>query len=411
MQATPAPLVDPRDRPAFLALFAVFMVFGTSMTIIGAALPKILAEFNWSYLVAGTVLAANAISYFSFTFIGGYLISVWGPKRTLVLGLVTAAAGLLFFAATPDPLVNILLGALMGVGQGFVEIAVNWSTLRLDRAQSGRPMNLMHGAFAVGAILGPLALGGVLQAGLDWISVYRGMAAIFAGLALVVLFVALPVEGAAGVTAAGATATEKPHRLGRQPAYWLSFLALFFYVGVELGVSNWVAQYFVAVFAYPVTASALLVSLFWAGLLAGRFGVPLFFPKARQDVTLVWFSALATLSIAGLSLLGFLPVTGMTHVAGLALVFLSGLGCSVFYPAVITLLGLCFPQAQSRAIGFAATGGGVGAFLFPFLMSALAQGWGIRAGFATYAGFGVAMTLTAAGLAVSARRLVARPTP
>ena len=428
MKAITAPLVDPRDRPAFLALFAVFMVFGTSMTIIGAALPRILADFNWSYLVAGTVLAANAIAYFSFTFIGGYLISAWGPKRTLVLGLATAATGLLFFAATPDPLVNILLGALIGVGQGFVEIAVNWSTLRLDRAHSGRPMNLMHGAFAVGAILGPLALGGVLQAGLDWISVYRGMAAIFAGLAMVVLFVALPVVTAPGTNAArtnaagtnapgtnapgtnvGTTPTEPPHRLGRQPAYWLSFLALFFYVGVELGVSNWVAQYFVAVFAYPVTASALLVSLFWAGLLAGRFGVPLLAHGARQDMMLVWFSALATLSITGLSLLGFLPVTAMTHVAGLGLVFLSGLGCSIFYPAVITLLGMCFPLAQSRAIGFAATGGGVGAFLFPFLMSALAQGWGIRAGFATYAGFGVAMTLTAAGLAVSARRLVARP--
>ena len=48
MQATHASLVEPRDRPAFLALFAVFMVFGTSMTIIGAALPRILADFNWS---------------------------------------------------------------------------------------------------------------------------------------------------------------------------------------------------------------------------------------------------------------------------------------------------------------------------------------------------------------------------
>ena len=66
------------------------------------------------------------------------------------------------------------------------------------------------------------------------------------------------------------------------------------------------------------------------------------------------------------------------------------------------LLGNCFPQAQSQAIGFAATGGGVGAFVFPFLMSALADGWGIRIGFAIYAVFGVAMTLAAIGLARAA---------
>ena len=49
----------------------------------------------------------------------------------------------------------------------------------------------------------------------------------------------------------------------------------------------------------------------------------------------------------------------------------------------------------------AATGGGIGAFAFPFLMSALAQNWGIRAGFATYAIFAVVMTLCAIGLALS----------
>ena len=81
--------------------------------------------------------------------------------------------------------------------------------------------------------------------------------------------------------------------------------------------------------------------------------------------------------------------------------FLAGLGCSIYYPAVITLLGKCFPDVQSQVIGAAATGGGVGgAFIFPFLMSAIAQNWNIQAGFATYAVFAVAMTGVAAWLAI-----------
>ena len=393
------PLIDPRFRLIFLVLFAVFTIFGTSMTIIGAALPKILATFGWSYLVAGLVLAANAVAYFSFTFAGGSLIKHWGPKRTIVLGLFIAATGLLFFASTPDPLTNILLSALIGVGQGFVEITVNWSTLRLDTARTGRPMNLMHGAFAVGAILGPVALGLVLAAGLDWISVYHGMAAVFAGLGVVMVLVPMTFSQADPEAAVSVP----PTRLTAHPAYWLSFLALFFYVGVEIGVSNWLAEYFVSVFDYPAAQSAFLVSLFWVGLLAGRFGVPVFYHGPRQDLILVSFSAMATFAIAALSLLGFLPAGPLTTGLGMGLVFLAGLGSSIFYPMVISLLGNVFPQAQSQAIAFAATGGGVGAFVFPFLMSALAQGWGIRAGFATYAVFSVAMTLAAVGLTMAAR--------
>jgi fucose permease len=394
-------IVDPRHRGLFLALFAVFIIFGMSMTIIGAALPKILTSFGWSYFVAGLVLAANAIAYFSFTFVGGYAIRYLGPRRTVVTGLSISALGLMFFAATPDPLTNTLLAMLIGVGQGFVEITVNWTTLRLDTAKTGRPMNLMHGAFAVGAILGPLALAGLLQAGFNWITVYRGMSGVFAALAILFLLMPMRLPPDASVAEPGLVT----QRLSTHPAYYLSFLALFFYVGVELGVSNWVAQYFVAVFDYPVSQSALLVSLFWVGLLAGRFGVPLLYQGLRQDVLLLGFSALATVAIAALSLLGFAATAPFTQTLAMGLVLLSGLGCSIFYPAAITILGNCFPHAQSQAIGFAATGGGIGAFVFPFLMSALAQGWGIRAGFATYAVFGIAMTLAALGLSWSASRV------
>ena len=84
--------------------------------------------------------------------------------------------------------------------------------------------------------------------------------------------------------------------------------------------------------------------------------------------------------------------------------FLAGLGCSIYYPTVMTLLGKCFPLAQSQAIGFAATGGGIGSFVFPFLMSSIAQNWGIRAGFATYGVFAAGMTLVGVWLAVIANK-------
>jgi len=88
----------------------------------------------------------------------------------------------------------------------------------------------------------------------------------------------------------------------------------------------------------------------------------------------------------------------------MVLVALAGLGCSICYPEVITLLGKCFPHAQGQAIGFAATGGGIGSFVFPFAMSAISQHWGIRAGFATYAVFAVVTAALAAGLGWAAAR-------
>jgi fucose permease len=388
-------LIEPRFHALFLSLFALFTLFGTSFTIIGATLPKILANFHWNYLAAGMVLGAGAVAYFLSTFVAGHLVQHWGPKPTILLGLGLIIAGLVFFATTPDPLTNTLLSALIGLGQGGVEVGVNWSTLRIDTRNTGRPMNLMHGAFAIGAILGPLAVSLMMRRGLDWTAVYRGMAVIFVLVAVLMAFATLPP-----VQAKAAADAESPERLSANPAYWLSFFTLFLYVGVELGVSNWVAEYFVSVFAFSPDAGAMLVSLFWMGLLAGRFGVPLLYQGSRPDAVLVGLSALATVSIALLMLLGYTAHNGITNDIGRGLVFLAGLGCSIYYPTVMTLLGRCFPHAQSQAIGFAATGGGIGSFLFPFLMSAIAQNWGIRAGFATYGVFAVAMTAAGAWLAI-----------
>ena len=78
------PLIEPRFRALFLSLFSVFTLFGTSITIIGATLPKILADFQWNYLIAGFVLGAGAVAFFLSTFAGGYMVQHWGAKPTIL---------------------------------------------------------------------------------------------------------------------------------------------------------------------------------------------------------------------------------------------------------------------------------------------------------------------------------------
>ena len=395
-------LIEPQYRRLFVLLFVVFTLFGTSMTIVGATLPRILGDFHWDYVTAGAVIAAGAVAYFVSTFAAGFLMKHAGPKVVILLGLGLDVVGLTLFGSVPDPVVNFLLSFLIGLGQGCFEVAVNWSTMRIDTAGSGRPMNVMHGAFAVGAIVGPFVLGLLLSAGGAWTLVYRGIAVLFAvsGLFLFWISFSLPPPAEEDRQAV----SPAPARLWTRPAYWLAFLALFLYVGVELGLSNWVAEYFVQAFSFQAAMSSFLVSLFWAGVLAGRFGVPLWYRGGKPGRLLVLFSVLATLTVVALAVLGFFGNQSFAPVAGMVLVFAAGLGASIIYPSVMTLVGLCFPRSQSQVVGFAATGGGVGSFLFPFVMAALSQGWGIRWGFTAYGLFAVLMTVAAVFLARAAAK-------
>jgi len=190
--------------------------------------------------------------------------------------------------------------------------------------------------------------------------------------------------------------------LAANPAWWLGFLLLFLYVGAELGISNWSAEFFVRVFGSSVELGALTVSLFWFGLVAGRLGFPLLLPHAKAERLLV---ALAVFFAVSVGLMLAAGVAGRAALPlGLVAVALAGLGASCIYPSGITLVGAAFPAGQSTAIGFAATGGGIGAFVFPFAMSAISGGVGLVAGFAFYAGLTILTAAAAMGLVAATRR-------
>jgi FHS family L-fucose permease-like MFS transporter len=396
------PIVERRFRTLYAALFALCVLFGTSMTIIGATLPKILADFGWSYATAGAVIAASAFVYFLTTLAGGTLMRRLGPKAVIAGGLSFSVLGLAFFAASPRPLPNLLLNACIGVGSGVCELIVSWSVLRMDSGGTGRAMSLMHGAFALGAVTGPLAIGLMMGAGLPWTAVYRGMAALFALLVLGLLCLPFSRLGREeDARKAGGFA-----ELSRRSAYWLGFASLLLYVGVESGISNWIAEFAVRVAGVEPGGGAILVSLFWIGLLAGRFGAPLVF-KGRQDVPMVASAVLLAAAAACLAITGYAKPPPAASVI-MALAALCGLGCSIVYPSVVSLVGASFPAHQADAVFFAIAGGGLGAFIFPFLMSWISEALGIRAGIAAYAAFAALVAASTAALARAYRREAAR---
>jgi len=386
MLFSPARFIEPRYRILFWPLLAAFGSFGVSLIVVGALLPRILQDFHWSYTAAGVVLAANSVGYFTSTLVSGLLVQRLGLKPVIALGLAIEAVSLFFFGSTPAVSVNLMLNLLIGVGQGAVEVVVNTSITRMEREGDSHLMMFVHSAFSVGAIVGPVAIGLIVARDLPWQGVYRLIA-------LVVLLIGgllslLPFRRIEGSGSIAEQAKPKLRSLLGFPLLLLSFFALFLYVGLEVGVSNWISEYFVRVFGTPASTGAFMVSLFWLGILIGRLSVSLVARGTRQAATLVALALLYTLSI-------LLAVLMRRAAAGGVFFFLASLGCSGFYPLVMNLLGRYFPRSQSVAVGFAATGGGVGMFLFPLLMSGVSQQYGIRSGFVVYIAMGAALVACA----------------
>ena len=142
-----------------------------------------------------------------------------------------------------------------------------------------------------------------------------------------------------------------------------------------------------------------MVSLFWVGLLVGRLFVGAFYHREDQGPLLLASSLVSTTALV-LALLG----GGIWWTAACFLV--CGIGLAAIYPVIIVLAGRYYADEQGLAIGIISTGGGIGSFVFPFIMASLADLWGIGPAFGFYAAAAVLMSLVAVATLLTTRRIL-----
>ena len=240
-----------------------------------------------------------------------------------------------------------------------------------------------------------LAVGSLLQAGLGWRHMYVSVGATCAAAALAF---ALVDFGEAGQRPpATGSASSALASLARHPLLLLLCLVVLLYVGAEMGVASWVGEYFVEVHGLTAATAAYSVSVYWGGLLCGRFLAWAAYHGHRQHYFLLALSVTAALGVCLALVIG-------TPLLAMALIFISGLGYSCVYPVVMTIAGLRFTEEQSLAVGAVSTAGGLGSLACPFIMSGIAEHFGVATGFWFYGAVTVAMALAALVVALLVRR-------
>ena len=141
------------------ATLFVFFVSGASSVLLGNLMPFLRDLYDLNYTQTGLLLSLPSWGNLASLFITGYLPTYIGRRKTVLLTAVWMAvaftlitfgfggAGMLTFACA-------MIGVARGGNTNFSNTMM--STLPGKKAAIG--YNLLHGAFAVGAVLSPLAL-------------------------------------------------------------------------------------------------------------------------------------------------------------------------------------------------------------------------------------------------------------
>ena len=364
-------------------MFAAYFMLGIVLNVVGVMIPVLIKQYNLSLFVGGLLAFALYIPFGACSIPAGIVADRFGPKPVVLFGVLLMAIGCGAIALTKSFMPIILWAVAIGSGIAILETAGNSLIERLDRRENyHRNLTLTIGFCGIGAFTGPFVLFTLQAHGQPWQRLYAGY-----GVLCVVLLILLAISG---FPERKMVVTEKLRlreiiKVLSHPIAVTYSLAVFFYVGAEVGTASWIVKFFQQVHGlgaeglggisqnvflrYLPALPVLVVSLFWGLQAIGRLTSALGIEKfgARFMLRLYSLGALCSLLLA---------IFGSTNLSAIGFAI-----CGFFTSILITLLFSgainTFPKYQGTLSGLLVTAS-IGGGIIPLLVGLSADHFGLQ---------------------------------
>ena len=244
-----------------------FFVSGAASQPLGSLIPFLRSDYGFSYDFSGILISCQSIGNLAAVLLTGFLPVYLGRRRSILFTSVWMAAGYFIFMSGMGSPTLLLLACLMtGFARGGNSNFSNTMVSTLPGDMATRGFNLLHGAFAVGALLSPLLL--VFCTNRWPQGGWRKMAGLLYVLCLAQILVYAKMPLPAEHRAKGDKSLDLSFLKVKQ--FWLGTLMLFFYISTEYAIVGWLVTYFQDVGILSADHAQMMNSLLWLVIFLGR---------------------------------------------------------------------------------------------------------------------------------------------
>ena len=349
-------------------LFA-FFVSGAASQPLGSFIPFLRRTYGFSYDLSGILLSCQSVGNLTAVLVTGFLPSLLGRRRSILTTAVWMAVGyVIFLSGMGAPPLLIAACLMTGIARGGNANFANTMISTLPGKKATRGYNLLHGCFAVGALLSPLMLVAFAQ---RWPDVgWRLVAGLLCLLALCQLAVYATMPLPEEKRERGIRTVDYGFLKVKQ--FWLGNAMMFFYISTEYAIMGWLVTYFQDAGILSANLSQMMNSLLWLVIFAGRMiGAVITGRVSRSKLLLV----------DGLGLFAFFALLYVSRASGVIALALMGAGLfmATIYPTAFAF-GSDYIKNNDFGCSIMILTGSAGGVVTPALVGFVAERAGIRAG-------------------------------
>ncbi len=359
---------DKQENKLLFSTLFVFGVSGACSMLIGNLMPFLRELYDINYAQAGLLLSLPSWGNLASIFITGYLPTYIGRRKTVLITAVWMLIGfaIITFGIGGASLLSaacLMLGIARGGNTNFGNIMI--STLSGKRSAVG--YNLLHGAFAMGAVLSPIALILCTRNNPNgWRYMTAGILVLCAVQLIVYLTMALPQEN---ITKSIKTVDWS---FLKSKSFWFSAAILFFYISAEYAIVNWLVTCFKDTGVLSPEVSQLMSSLLWVVIFIGRMIGAALAGKVSRKTLLV---------IDGVGLMAFFLLVFFSRTE--LPIFIGIMGVGLFMATIYTnalSLGTASIKGNDVGVSTMIFAGSAGGIITPAVVGMVAETAGIQVG-------------------------------
>jgi MFS family permease len=362
-------IVAPFERDASTRLsYLAIGTYAFDLFAFGPALALLRPELHLSYAMVGVHSAAWATGTIAASVGYSRAVELVGRRRLFWWSFLVFAAGSVIFALAYVVVLS-LLGALVMGSAGTLMLTAAQAVLS-DRHGQRREQALVEANIGAGlcGVIGPLLLAGLGHTAATW------------RVAMVLPVIGLAVAWLAYRNLTFPEVAARPQAIpGRRPlstSFWMLAVLVALGIGIEFCLIYFGAELLIHSEHLSTADAGAALSLFYAGLLAGRMiGGRLTRRPGRAGPLVLVSLAVVT---AGFAVLWLVPVL----VPALIGLFVAGLGVANLYPLSSALALATAPGHADIANARIQLLGGVVSLTAPLVLGALADHVGLRDAFA-----------------------------
>ena len=341
----PAASSSPSYIGPFITVTALFGIFGFLTSLNNQLVHKLEDIFQLNHFYGMLATSAWFFAYLVFSVPSAKLIEKVGYKRTMVISLFIMVAGALLFVPAADQVsFPMTLAAIFVLATGVCALQTSANPyISILGPESSAParLNLAQAFNSLGSAVAPWVAAHFILSDTSKVSDSASQAHMLAGpyiaiavslllLGFAVMLLKLP---AISLTREFRPGAEGDPVLGRN--IWtyshtvLGMVGIFFYVGVEIALAAIGIRFFQEQGINSLETAGLLVTLYYLGIMAGRFIGSALMSVIKAEKMLV---ALGLFGVALMLVAMF--TSGQVAIWSLVL---CGVANSVMYPTIFTL--------------------------------------------------------------------------